>query len=67
MANKQQRQLQKLGLKSKNNGASTIISAISHGSGAFLKPDEAAMKNRGGKSWKTTKKHPSTMYKNGKK
>lgn len=67
MANKQQRQLQKLGLKSKNNGANTIISAISHGPTAFLKPDEANLRNKGGKSWKFTKRHPSSMQKNGKK
>jgi len=67
MANKQQKQLKKLGLSSRNNGANTIISVISHGLQAFLKPDEAALKNKGGRSWKFTKRHPSSMQKNGKK
>lgn len=65
MANKQQKQLKKLGLASRNNGANTVISAISHGKNAFMKPDAAAIHNKsnGKRTWKTTKKHPSSNAK----
>lgn len=65
MANKQQKQLKKLGLASRNNGANTVISVINHGKNAFLKPDAAAIYNKssGKRTWKTTKKHSSNSVK----
>lgn len=65
MANKQQKQLKKLGLSSRNNGANTVISAINHGKFAFMKPDAAAIHNRnsGKRTWKVSKKHPSNNVK----
>jgi hypothetical protein len=59
--NKQQKYLQKNGLASCNGGASTVISAISHGSWAFQDPAQAVerKKSRGSRSWKISKRHPA--------
>jgi hypothetical protein len=59
--NKQQRQLQKLGLASCNGGESTTISKINHGPNAFQEPAVAIerKKRQGVHTWKITKRHPS--------
>lgn len=61
MANKQQKLLRKLGLKSVNGGASTVISKIEHGKFAFQEPAIAIkrIKQDGKNCWKITKRHPS--------
>lgn len=61
MANKQQRQLQKLGLASCNGGESTTISKINHGPHAFQEPAIAIerKKRNGSRTWKISKRHPN--------
>jgi len=63
MANKQQKRLSKLGLKTKNGGATTQESKIEHGPRAFLKNCQAraALTSKGGSCWKVTKRHPSNV------
>lgn len=59
--NKQQKQLKKLGLASRNGGESTTISNINHGAYAFQEPSVAMERKRRNnvRTWKTTKRHPN--------
>lgn len=59
--NKQTRQLRKLGLSSRNNGESTVISPMAHGKFAFQEPAIAIerKKREGVRTWKITKRHPA--------
>lgn len=61
MANKQQQRLSKLGIKTQNLGDHTQESKIEHGPRAFRTPCQArkAFVEKGGSSWKITKRHPS--------
>lgn len=65
MANKQQKRLRKLGLSSRNNGETTIITAINHGKNAFQHPGVAIERKKrdGVRTWKITKRHPSHVEK----
>lgn len=60
MANKQQKRLSKLGIKTKNLGDHTQESKIEHGPRAFMKNCQARNALRGS-TWKITKRHPSNV------
>jgi hypothetical protein len=59
--NKQQKQLQKLGLASCNSGDHTIINKINHGAFAFQEPKIAIerKKRNNVRTWKISKRHPN--------
>jgi len=63
MANKQTRRLNKLGMKTRNMGASTQETKIEHGPKAFMKPDKAkaALIESGTRSWRKTGLHPDDI------
>jgi hypothetical protein len=69
--NKQQKQLKKLGLASRNGGAGTTVTKINHGAYAFQEPAVAIdrKKRNNVRTWKITKRHPSQIdkSKNGKR
>lgn len=69
--NKQTKALKKVGMSSRNNGASTVTGPIVHGKFAFQDPAEAMdrKKRENVRTWKITKRHPSNgdKTKNGKR
>lgn len=69
MANRQQKLFRKKGLKTINNGASTVVSNIEHGKYANQPPDVAIRRLResGSNSWKVTGRHPANSRKNARK
>lgn len=63
MANRQTRKFRKMGLCTRNNGASTTVEEVKHGKMAFMAPDQAARWNKenGVRTWKVTKVHPANV------
>lgn len=64
--NKQTKALKKVGMSSRNNGASTVTGPIVHGKFAFQEPAEAIERKKrdNWRTWKITKRHPSNGDKN---